>query len=646
MKKTISAILCLVMLLSCFTCLSLTAGAADATQYLKASATQCINDQITVNVKVAKGQSVKGAVLFFEYDPAVLAPVTGGTASAASAAEEAHGAKIDSSNVYSVAFTGNKLIGSTTADTAVLYATFKVVSANRPKTTIKVSCDQILLDGNQLVRNNDDTAMAVATLNVATIPTVTKLSVANANGEGLKLTWGAVEGVSKYYIYRCEIDDNGNNLTSIARIGTASSSATAYKDTDLTINKRYKYCVLCVIGDEAGDIGTTASAKYTSSLAAPAKVAVNCGKGCMNVSWSAVSGATKYRVSRRVVNSKGSVGAWADIADVTGTKYTDSSKFTAGYRYDYRVRAIKNNLYSGYSGYDSAKYTCTIPTITAIAAENKTDGTVKVYWRAVSGISKYKVYRCECNPDNTPKTAIVKIGEVSGKTEFIDTAEELASGVKYKYAVLCVVGENSSDVGDTAKVVYNAGLSAPAGVQATADIGAMKITWKAVSGAASYRVYKRAVNKDGSVKEWSVIAEVSDTSYVDSSKLERGVSYDYCVSAVRGSNEGSRSASSRIKYNCNIPMVMAISTEKTADGNIKVYWKGVPGITKYKVYRSEIYANSNANKTPVVKIGEVSGATAYIDTEDLAPGRYKYCVLCVVGENSGDVGDTAKRTIQ
>lgn len=644
MKKTMSAILCLVMLVSCFTCLSLTAGAADAKQYLKASATECINDQITVNVKVAKGQSVKGAVVFFEYDTAVLAPVAGGIASAASGAEETHGAKIDSTNVYSVGFAGNKLVGSSTADTVVLYATFKVVSSNRPKTTIKVSCDQLLLDGNALVRNNDDTAMAVATLNVATIPTVTKLSVVNVDGEGLKLTWGAVAGISQYHIYRCEVDENGKNLTSIARIG--KSSGTSYKDTDVTVNNRYKYCVLCVIGDEAGEIGTTASAKFTSSLAAPAKVAVSCGKGCMDVSWSAVSGATKYIVSRRAVTSKGVAGAWTDVATVTGTKYSDSSRFTAGYRYDYRVRAVKNAVKSAYSSFDSAKYVSNIPVITAISANNQTDGTVKVYWRAVSGVTKYKIYRCECNPDNTPKTAIINIGEVSGKYEFIDNSQDLVNGVKYKYAVLCVIGENLSDVGDTAKVVYNAGLTTPTGVTASAGVGSMKIKWNAVAGAATYRVFKRMVNKDGSVKAWTEIAEVSGTSYTDSSRLERGYSYDYCVSAVRGSNESSRSASSRVKYECNIPMVMAISTEKTADGNIKVYWKGVPGITEYHVYRSEIYATSNANKTPVVKIGEANNATSFIDTEDLAPGRYKYCVLCVVGANSGDVGDTAKRTIQ
>lgn len=641
MKKTISAILCLVMLVSCFTCLSLTAGAADAKQYLKASATECINDQITVNVKVAKGQSVKGAVVFFEYDTAVLAPVAGGIASAASGAEETHGAKIDSTNVYSVGFAGNKLVGSSTADTAVLYATFKVVSSNRPKTTIKVSCDQLLLDGNALVRNNDDTAMAVATLNVATIPTVTKLTVANNGGEGLTVTWGAVAGVTKYRIYRCEIDDSGKALTSNTKIAEVGSNATTYKDTDLTVNKRYKYCVLCVIGEESGDIGTTANAKYTTSLAAPAKIAVTCGKGCMNVSWSAVSGATKYRLQRRTIDAKGNVGAWADIADVTGTKYTDASRFEEGYRYDYRVRAIKNSTYSAFSGTDRVKYTNTIPVITAIAGQNQPGGTVRVYWRAVPGITTYRIYRCELNPDNTEKTAKVRIGEVTGKTEFIDNGEDLVNGASYKYCVLCAVGPNSSYVGDTSKVVYNAGLNAPTGVAVGASTGAMKVSWKAVSGVSTYRVYKRMVNKDNSVTAWTEIADVNGTSYIDTSRLERGYRYDYCVASVRGQNVGARSASDRGVYICNIPVITAIAAEHTTGDAAKVYWRAVPGITKYRVYRCELNPN-NTEKTPKVRIAEVDNATMYIDTEELAPGSYKYCVLCAVGANSSDVGDTAK----
>ena len=115
----------------------------------------------------------------------------------------------------------------------------------------------------------------------------------------------------------------------------------------------------------------------------------------------------------------------------------------------------------------------------------------------------------------------------------------------------------------------------------------------------------------------------------------------YTVASVRGQNVGARSASDRGVYICNIPVITAIAAEHTTGDAAKVYWRAVPGITKYRVYRCELNPN-NTEKTPKVRIAEVDNATMYIDTEELAPGSYKYCVLCAVGANSSDVGDTAK----
>ncbi len=378
-----------------------------------------------------------------------------------------------------------------------------------------------------------------------------------------------------------------------------------------------------------------------SKVPVPARISVSCGKGCMNISWSAVSGATSYIISKRAVDTKNNAGAWADIAEVSGTSFTDISRLERNYKYDYRVRAVKNSSYGPYSSYDRAKYTCTIPVITAIAGENRADGTVRVYWRAVSGITKYRIYRCELNPNNTEKTSKVRIGEVTGKTEFIDNAADLVNGASYKYCVLCVVGENSSDVGDTSKVVYNGGLSAPTGVAVGASTGAMKVSWKAVSGVSTYRVYKRMVNKDNSVTAWTEIANVTGTTYIDTSRLERGYRYDYCIASVRNGKVSARSASDRGVYICNIPVITAIAADHTTGDAAKVYWRAVPGITKYRVYRCELNPD-NTEKTAKVRIAEVDNATMFIDNSNLKPGIYKYCVLCAVGANSSDVGDTAK----
>ncbi len=648
MKRTISVILCLIMVLSCFASLTLVAEAADVTQYLRIAATECVNNQMTVYVYVAKGKAIKGATIFFEYDPSVVVPVTGGVEKAASSALEVHGDNVYTPNTYSVGFTGDKLIGSATAQVAVLYAKFKVINPAKLKTSIKLYCDQLLLESKDLVKRNDNASMYLMTLNFDTVPRVKDLKIANNDGVGLVLSWSAVAGADKYRIFRCEVDGNGKFLTDYVRIAEVGNTVKSYTDSGTVLNKSYRYFVLCVAGNIAGDVGSVATMKFTTALTPPAKVTVTNGAGTMVVSWPAVNGALKYRITRRVVDVKnGYYGNWVTVGDATGTSFVDSSKFEVGKRYDYSVCALRNRAYSAPSNYGSATYTNKIPAVASVAAENKADGTVRVYWKACTGVNTYDVYRCELNANGTVKTANVKIGQVSGKTEIIDSAKGLVNGATYKYSVIGVVGANVGPAGDTAKLVYKAPapLAAPTGVAAGSYTGAVKVMWKAVPGVTTYRVYKRMVNKNNTVNEWKMIAEVNGTTYIDTSRLERGCRYDYCVVSVKGQQQSAFSATDRTTYNCNIPAVTAISAERSANKTVKISWKAVPGITKYRVYRSEIDPNTNAEKTAKVRIAEVDNLTYFVDTAKLAPGRYKYCVLCAVGENSGDVGDTAKITI-
>ncbi|MEZ4415578.1 MAG: fibronectin type III domain-containing protein [Gemmatimonadota bacterium] len=71
--------------------------------------------------------------------------------------------------------------------------------------------------------------------------------------------------------------------------------------------------------------------------AAPTGVTVSLANGQVTVAWSASTGATSYRVQRRV---SGTGAAFADVAaNVTATTYTDSA-ITAGNTYQYQVIAV------------------------------------------------------------------------------------------------------------------------------------------------------------------------------------------------------------------------------------------------------------------------------------------------------------------
>lgn len=57
--------------------------------------------------------------------------------------------------------------------------------------------------------------------------------------------------------------------------------------------------------------------------------------------------------------------------------------------------------------------------------------------------------------------------------------------------------------------------------------GGAKITWKAVSNASDYRVYRRTGDQD-----WTELKDVSDTTYTDQT-IELGTVYEYTAAVVK-----------------------------------------------------------------------------------------------------------------
>jgi len=66
-----------------------------------------------------------------------------------------------------------------------------------------------------------------------------------------------------------------------------------------------------------------------------------------DVSWSAVEGATKYCLFRRVYNGS-SWGTWEAVMTNRNTSYADKD-VTAGTKYQYKVRAYTASGWSGFT---------------------------------------------------------------------------------------------------------------------------------------------------------------------------------------------------------------------------------------------------------------------------------------------------------
>ncbi|MFJ6213808.1 PHB depolymerase family esterase [Streptomyces sp. NPDC092296] len=158
-----------------------------------------------------------------------------------------------------------------------------------------------------------------------------------------------------------------------------------------------------------------------------------------------------------------------------------------------------------------------LPAPAGLKVTGVTASSVSLSWSAVSGAASYNVYR-----DGA------KVGSVASGS-FTDSG--LSAGVSYGYTVAAVdssgtVGTASSAVtGTTTSGGGSTALPAPAGLKVTGvTASSVSLSWSAVSGAASYNVYR------GGAK----VGSVASGSFTDSG-LSAGVSYGYTVAAVDSS---------------------------------------------------------------------------------------------------------------
>ncbi len=156
--------------------------------------------------------------------------------------------------------------------------------------------------------------------------------------------------------------------------------------------------------------------------------------------------------------------------------------------------------------------------------------------------------------------------------------------------------------------------AAPELVSATEVSGGIEFKWKAASGAAKYRVYR----KTGS-ESWKKLAETTGTSYTDKS-VTAGTTYTYTVRAIDA--DGNLSAYDKtgltLKYkgsSLTQPKLASVTMTKTG---VQFKWKATDGAAKYLVYRK---TGSGSWKY----IGATS-KTSYTDKKVTAGKTYTYSV--------------------
>ncbi len=465
--------------------------------------------------------------------------------------------------------------------------------------------------GIEVAGGNKPLVNAVVHFNSAS-SAVPALAGAAASAGQITVQWDAVSGATKYAVYRKVSGGSWTLLTN-----TVTSTSYTDKSSDLKAGTTYYYTVRAYVGGAWGKYdtkGVSAKAEAAAASTVPVLSGATASAGQITVKWSAVSGATKYAVYRKAAGDS----SWTRINNtVTGTSYTDkSSDLKAGTTYYYTVRAYVGSAWGSYDskGVSTNAIAANYPVLTGATASA---GQITVKWSAVSGATKYAVYRKAAG-----ESSWTRINNTVTGTSYTDKSSDLKDGTVYSYTVRAYVSGawgGYDAAGVSAKAIAAAASTDPVLIDADASAGQITVKWNAVSGATKYAVYRKAAGGN-----WERLANtVTGTSYTDkSSDLKDGTVYSYSVrayvSGAWGGYDAAGVSAKAIAAAASTDPVL-ISADASA-GQITVKWNAVSGATKYAVYRKaaggnwERLANTVTGESYADKSADLKAGTTYYYT--------------------------------
>lgn len=294
---------------------------------------------------------------------------------------------------------------------------------------------------------------------------------------------------------------------------------------------------------------------------------------------------TGYNVTRRYFSSKKELlqSGYAEAGDiiwcfVVNENVPDDSNHICVYMGDGHSDKVWHSVGAGCvfgpirTGYDQyvvlkSGVICKLDTPVLKAAVNTVKGP-KIAWKKVKGAAGYRVF-----VKNGEKWK--PLGDVKGNT-FVDKTAK--NNTKYTYTVRCL-NRNGDIISDFDKkgisIVY---YEAPSGFSADCVKNKITFSWKAVEGAAKYRIYRRTAGKD-----WTMVGKTTKTSFTDT-KVTTAKMYQYTVRVVNKKDESvSDMRTPLTTYILN--GVPKISGAVVGTQGVRLTWNKVNGAEQYVVYK-------------------------------------------------------------
>ena len=263
--------------------------------------------------------------------------------------------------------------------------------------------------------NNDKVLNTTAVKSIQCHPAAPGISIYRTNGKP-QLKWEAVNGASKYWIYRSTDGESYNyydSTTKLSYTNTGAENGTKYY---------YKVKAVAVVSGKNVASAYSNSKNLLTSLGAPYPNAWS-EYGCIRLIWQGGGDADKYWIYR---STDGKNFKYYDYSE--NGCYEDSGT-KLGVTYYYKIKAIcasNSNANSVFSKTVSAKVT---PDLTDISVK-LVNGKPHLSWKAPILAEKYWIYRSTDGKN-------FKYYDCTTKTSYTNKAT--TAGVTYYYKIKSVI---------------------------------------------------------------------------------------------------------------------------------------------------------------------------------------------------------------
>ncbi|MBT2733646.1 fibronectin type III domain-containing protein [Bacillus sp. ISL-7] len=345
-------------------------------------------------------------------------------------------------------------------------------------------------------------------------PVVTSKATASSYNS-IKLTWTPATGVDGYDIYR-----STSSAGTFTKISSTTDPTAYYTNTGLNTGTTYYYKIQTYFTFDNGEkiygaFSPVVSAKPVLAVPASPKAA-SASYSSIKTSWTAVSGASGYEVSR----ATSSTGTYSVVGNTTTATSLTNTGLSTNKVYYYKIRAYRmvgtTKVYGGYTTVVSAKPIPSVPT--NFKAASASYSSIKTSWTAVSGASGYEVYRA------TSSTGTYSlVGKTTTATSFTNTGLSTNKLYYYKIKAYRMVGTTKVYSGYTTVVSAKPIPAVPTNFKAARySSTSIKTTWSAVTGASGYEVF-RATSSTGT---YSLVKNTTSL-YFTNTGLTTGRTYYY-----------------------------------------------------------------------------------------------------------------------